>query len=30
MAKVKTQVGDCTVEECAEQKYAHNLLKGGN
>lgn len=27
MAKVKTQVGPCLVEECEQEKYAHNLCK---
>jgi hypothetical protein len=27
MAKVKTQTGNCTVENCIEPKYAHNLCK---
>jgi hypothetical protein len=30
MAKVKTQIGDCTVEECAKPKYAHNLCRKHN
>jgi hypothetical protein len=30
MAKVKTQIGDCSIEECAEPKYAHNLCKKHN
>lgn len=30
MAKVKTQIGDCTVDDCAEPKYAHNLCKKHN
>jgi hypothetical protein len=30
MAKLKTQIGNCTVDNCAELKYAHNLCKKHN
>jgi hypothetical protein len=30
MAKLKTQIGNCTVDNCTELKYAHNLCKKHN
>lgn len=30
MGKVKTQIGNCIIEDCIEQKYAHNLCKKHN
>lgn len=30
MAKVKTQIGPCSIKDCAEDKYAHNLCKKHN
>jgi HNH endonuclease len=30
MAKTKTQIGDCTVDDCAEPKYARDLCRKHN
>lgn len=30
MAKARTQVGPCSIDDCEQEKYAHNLCKKHN